>query len=189
MWWSTSDIGWIVGHSYIVYAPLLVGCTTIAYEGALDHPGPETFYRVIQDHRVSGVFTSPDCRAPVDALWGDGGAQLSTCSSVTRVVCAGEVLNPAAWEWLQHEVFADRIPVIDHMWQTETSGPIVGNTFGLGLLPIKPGSAGVPLPGIEGATMRADGTPCEPGEKGIFVVKRPFPGLTASLWGEPERYG
>ena len=86
-------------------------------------------------------------------------------------------------------MFGDRIPVIDHMWQTETGAPIIGNPFGLGLLPIKPGSAGVPLPGIEGATLRADGTPCAPGEKGIFVVKRPFPGLTASLWGEPERYG
>jgi acetyl-CoA synthetase len=98
-------------------------------------------------------------------------------------------LNPPAWEWLQKEVFGDRIPVLDNMWQTETSGPIVGNPFGLGMLPIKPGSSGVPLPGIEGVTMTADGQECAPGEKGIFVVKRPFPGLTAMLWGEPERYG
>ena len=186
-WWTTSDIGWMVGHAYIVYAPLMAGCTTIAYEGALDHPGPETFYRVIQEHRMSGVFTSPTA-VRLLMRHGAGVARGFDLQSVTRVVCAGEVLNPAAWEWFQREVFDDRVPVIDHMWQTETGGPIVGNPFGLGLLPIKPGSSGVPLPGIEAVTMREDGTPCRPGEKGILVVKRPFPGLTASLWGEPDRY-
>jgi len=109
-------------------------------------------------------------------------------SSVERVVCAGEVLNPPAWEWLQKEVFGDRIPVIDHMWQTETGGPIVGNPYGVGLLPIKPGSAGIPLAGIDAAIVGEDAEPCAPGEQGLFVVRRPFPGLIASLWGEPDRY-
>jgi acetyl-CoA synthetase len=81
------------------------------------------------------------------------------------------------------------VPVIDHMWQTETSGPVFGNPYGLGLLPIKPGSAAIPLPGIDAAVVSLDGTPCATGEKGIMVLKRPFPGLTAGLWGEPERYG
>ncbi len=188
VWWSTSDIGWVVGHSYIVYAPLLAGCTTIAYEGALDHPGPETFYRIVAENHVSGVFTSPTA-ARLLMRYGVDAARGHDLSSVERVVCAGEVLNPPAWEWLQKEVFADRIPVLDHMWQTETSGPIVANPYGLALLPIKPGSAGVPLPGIEAAVMTLEGEPCPPGEKGIFVVTRPFPGLTASLWAEPERYG
>jgi acetyl-CoA synthetase len=110
-------------------------------------------------------------------------------SSVERVLCAGEVLNPPAWEWLQKEVFADRIPVLDHMWQTETGGPIVGNPYGVSLLPIKPGSSGIPLAGIEGEVLTPEGEPCGPGEKGIFAITRPFPGLTASLWAEPERYG
>jgi len=110
-------------------------------------------------------------------------------SSIERVFSAGEVLNPAAWEWFQREVFEDRIPVIDHMWQTETGGPIVGNPYGLSLLPIKPGSAGVPLPGIDAGVITPEGEPCGPGEKGIFVIKRPFPGLTNRLWAEPERYG
>jgi acetyl-CoA synthetase len=189
VWWATSDIGWIVGHSYIVYAPLLAGCTTLAYEGALDHPGPETFYRIIQSHHVSSVFTSPTA-VRLLMRYGAGVARQYDLSSIReRIVCAGEVLNPPAWEWLQKEVFGDRVAVIDHMWQTETSGPIVGNPYGLGLLPIKPGSAGLPLPGIEGAVMTPDGKPAGPGEKGIFVIRRPFPGLTASLWGEPERYG
>lgn len=109
-------------------------------------------------------------------------------SSVTRVLCAGEVLNAPALEWLQQEVFGGRIPVIDHMWQTETGGPIIGNPFGVSLLPIRPGSSGVPLAGIEAAIVTMEGEPCAPGEKGIFVIERPFPGLTQTLWGEPERY-
>ena len=103
--------------------------------------------------------------------------------------CAGEVLNAPAWEWMQKEVFNDEVPVIDHMWATETGGPIVGNPYGLGLLPIKPGSGGIPLPGIEAAIMTAEGEPVPANEKGLFVIKRPFPGLTSTLWGEPDRYG
>jgi acetyl-CoA synthetase len=187
IWWSTSDIGWVVGHSYIVYAPLLVGCTTIAYEGALDHPGPETFYRIVAENRVSSVFTSPTA-ARLLMRYGAEVARPYDLSSIDRLFCAGEVLNPPAWEWLQYEVFHDRIPVIDHMWQTETAGPIVGNPYGIAMLPIKPGSSGVPLPGIEGAIMSPEGEELPPGEKGIFVITRPFPGLTASIWGDPERY-
>ena len=147
VWWSTSDIGWIVGHSYIVYAPLLAGCTTIAYEGALDHPGPDAFYRIIDEQRVTGIFTSPTAVRMLMAHGSDA-ARARDLSSVERVLCAGEVLNAPAWEWLQHDVFEDRVPVIDHMWQTETGGPVFGNPYGISLLPIKPGSAGIPLPGI-----------------------------------------
>jgi acetyl-CoA synthetase len=188
VWWSTSDIGWIVGHSYIVYAPLLAGCATLAYEGALDHPGPDTLYRIVDENRVSGIFTSPTA-VRLLMRYGVEVAQRHDLDSIERVVCAGEVLNPPAWEWLQKQVLGDRVPVLDHMWQTETSGPIIANPYGLGLLPIKPGSSGIMLPGIDGAVMTPEGEPCGPGEKGIFVVRRPFPGLTASLWGEPERYG
>jgi acetyl-CoA synthetase len=188
VWWSTSDIGWVVGHSYIVYAPLLLGCTTLAYEGALDHPSPESFYRTIEEQRVSGIFTSPTA-VRLLMRYGAEPARRYDLSSVERVFCAGEVLNPPAWEWLQKEVFGDRVPVLDHMWQTETAGPIVGNPYGLGLLPIKPGSSGIPLPGIEGKVYSPEGEELPPGEKGIFVITRPFPGLTPTLWGEPERYG
>jgi acetyl-CoA synthetase len=187
VWWSTSDIGWVVGHSYIVYAPLLAGCTTVAFEGALDHPDPQTFYRIIEENRVTGIFTSPTAVRML-MKYGAEPARGSDLGSLTRVVCAGEVLNAPAWEWLQKEVLEDRIPVIDHMWQTETSGPIFGNPWGVELLPIKPGSCGIPLPGIEAEVLTAEGEPCGPGEKGIMVIKRPFPGLTATLWGEVERY-
>jgi acetyl-CoA synthetase len=189
VWWSTSDIGWIVGHSYIVYAPLIVGATTVAFEGALDYPAPETNWKVaIEEFRVTGIFTSPTA---VRMLMKYGDAPLLTINHdcLERVFCAGEVLNAPAWEWLQKKIFKDRIPVIDHMWQTETSGPLFGNPYGLGMLPIKPGSATISMPGIDAAVVQADGTPCGANEKGIMVIRRPFPGLTPALWGETERYG
>ncbi len=188
VWWSTSDIGWIVGHSYIVYAPLLMGCTTLAYEGAIDHPDPETLWRIAEDFGVTGIFTSPTA-VRLLMRYGEAPAHRHDLSALERVFCAGEVLNAPAWEWLQEHALRGRVPVIDHMWQTETSGPVFGNPYGLSLLPIKPGSAAVALPGIDAAVVAPDGTPCGTGEKGIMVIRRPFPGLTASLWGEPERYG
>ncbi len=187
VWWSTSDIGWVVGHSYIVYAPLLVGCATIAYEGALDHPGPETFWQIVEDFGVTGIFTSPTA-VRLLMRYGSGPARKFDLSSLERVVCAGEVLNAPAWEWLQKDVLRDRVPVIDHWWQTETGGPVIGNPYGLAMLPIKPGSASIPLPGMEVGVMTPEGQECGPGEKGILVIKRPFPSLTPTLWGEPERY-
>jgi acetyl-CoA synthetase len=120
--------------------------------------------------------------------YGESYAAQYDFSSLTRVFCAGEVLNAPAWEWMQKRVFKDRVPVIDHMWQTETGGPVFGNPYGVGMVPIKPGSAGIPLAGIEAKVVNADGTPCPLGEKGIMVVTKPFPGLIQSLWGEPERY-
>jgi len=189
VWWATSDIGWIVGHSYIIYAPLIAGATTIAYEGALDYPTPEGAWKtLIEEYRVTGIFTSPTA-VRLLMRYGDGPFGSVDYSALERVFCAGEVLNAPAWEWLQKKIFHNRIPVIDHMWQTETSGPMFGNPYGIGMLPIKPGSATIPMPGIEAEVVQMDGTPVGMNEKGIMVIKRPFPGLTASLWGEKERYG
>lgn len=188
VWWSTSDIGWVVGHSYMVYAPLLIGCTTLAYEGALDHPGPETPWQIIEEFGVTGIFTSPTA-VRLLMRYGEDPSRKSDLSSLERIFCAGEVLNAPAWEWLQKQVLNDRIPVMDHWWQTETGGPVIGNPYGLSMIPIKPGSAGIPLPGMEIAVMTPEGELCAPGEKGILVIQRPFPSLTPALWGEPERYG
>jgi acetyl-CoA synthetase len=187
VWWSTSDIGWVVGHSYIVYGPLLHGCTTLAYEGALDHPDPGAIWRAIEEFGVTGVFTSPTA-ARLLMRHGEKYAGPYDLSSLRRVVCAGEVLNPPVWEWLQKTVLGNRVPVIDNMWQTETGGPIFGNPYGVSMIPIKPGSAGIPLAGIDAAVVNLDGSPCHPGEKGIMAIRRPFPGLIPTLWGEPERY-
>src|SRR5262245_27575224 len=109
-----TSAGW--SDIYIVYAPLLAGCTTVAYEGALDHPGPETFYRTIEANRVSGIFTSPTAVRML-MRYGAEPARGHDLGSLTRVFCAGEVLNAPAWEWLQRQVLQDRVPVIDHMWQ------------------------------------------------------------------------
>ncbi len=188
VWWSTSDIGWVVGHSYIVYAPLLAGSTTIAYEGALDYPGPETIWQVIEELGVTGLFTSPTA-VRLLMRYGEAALEKHDTSSLERVFSAGEVLNAPVWEWLQKVALKGRIPVIDHMWQTETGGPVFGNPYGVDMLPTKPGSSGIPLAGIEAAVLTPEGEPCAPGEKGIMVIKRPFPGLTPTLWGEPERYG
>jgi acetyl-CoA synthetase len=189
VWWSTSDIGWIVGHSYIVYAPLIAGATTIAFEGALDFPSPEkNWATVIEEFLVNGIFTSPTA-VRLLMRYGDAPFANLDYSYLERVFCAGEVLNAPAWEWLQKNIFKNRIPVIDHMWQTETSGPMFGNPYGIAMLPIKPGSATIPMPGIEAAVVTLDGKPCAVNEKGIMTIKRPFPGLTPDLWGESERYG
>jgi len=189
VWWATSDIGWIVGHSYMVYAPLLAGCTTIVFEGALDYPRPDANWRTaVEEFGVTGIFTSPTAVRML-MRYGDEPLRSIDYSRLERVVCAGEVLNAPAWDWLQNAILGGRVPVIDHMWQTETGGPVFGNPYGLGMLPIKPGSAAIPLPGIDAAVVSPDGTACPTNEKGIMVLRRPFPGLTAGLWGEPERYG
>jgi acyl-coenzyme A synthetase/AMP-(fatty) acid ligase len=156
-----SDIGWIVGHSYVVYAPLLHGCTTIMYEGTPDYPEPDVIWRLVEKHRVTRMWMSPTL---VRALMrhGDEWPNKHDLSTVELVVCAGEVLNPPAWRWLHSSVLKDRVPVIDHMWQTESSGPMVGYPYGIGMIPIKPGSAGIPLPGIEGDVVDEKGNSLPP---------------------------
>jgi len=188
VWFCTSDIGWIVGHSYNVYAPLLFGCTAILYQGTPDYPRPDMWWEVVDRNKVTGLWFSPTGVRGLMKL-GIEEPRKHDLRSVERIVCAGEVLNPAACEWMQGEVFEGRLPVIDHMWQTETGGPIVGNTYGLGLAPIKPGSAAYPVPGIIADVVNEkDGKPVSPGEKGVLIIRKPFPGLTPTLWGDPERY-
>ena len=188
VWWATSDIGWIVGHSYMIFAPLLAGCTTVAFEGALDYPAPDTNWRIaIEEYGVTGVFTSPTAVRML-MRYGDEALAGVDHSRLERIVCAGEVLNPHAWDWLQNRVLGGRVPVVDHMWQTETGGPAFGNPYGIELMPIKPGSATIPLPGVEARVVTTAGEPCAPNEKGIMVLTRPFPGMTPALWGERERY-
>ncbi len=188
VWFCTSDIGWIVGHSYNVYGPLLSGCTSILYEGTPDFPRKDMWWDILERNRVTAWWVSPTGVRGLMRL-GIEGAQAHDVSTVERVFCAGEVLNPAAWKWLQVDVFKNKIPVIDHMWQTETSGPLVANPYGLGMIPIKPGSAGMAVPGVvvsivDGVT----GNLLPAGEKGVLVVKNPFPGLTPTLWKDEERY-
>lgn len=186
-WWSTSDVGWIVGHSYVVYGPLLIGCSTIMYEGSPDFPTPDVWWKIVERYKVTQMWISP---TGVRALmqYGDEYPNKHDMSSVRLVVCAGEVLNPPAYEWLSKKVFRGRIPVVDHMWQTETSGPIVGNPVGISMLPVIPGCATIALPGIEADIVNDKGETLPPGIEGNFVIRRPFPGLTPTIWKDSERY-
>lgn len=186
-WWATSDIGWIVGHSYIVYAPLLTGCATISYEGTPVYPDPGIWWRTIDKNNVTKVFTAPTAIRALSRFPAEH-HEKQDLSSLKAIFSAGEPLNPSAWEWLQKQVLNDEVPVIDHMWQTETGGPIIGNPYGIHLLPIKPGSAGIALPGINAKVIDSDGNPKERGEEGILVVEKPFPGLTPTLWEGEDRY-
>lgn len=188
VWFCTSDIGWIVGHSYNVYGPLLVGCTSILFSGTPDYPRPDMWWDLIERNKATGLWFSPTGIRGLRRL-GIEHALKHDLSTVERVLCAGEVLNPAAWEWLQEEVFGGAVPVIDHMWQTETGGPIIGNAYGIAISPIKPGSASIAVPGVVADVVDVqDGHVCVPGEKGVLVIKKPFPGLTSTLWGDAERY-
>ncbi len=159
----------------------------MTYEGALDYPGPDNFYRILEEQKVSAVLTAPTA-VRLLMRYGTKTARNHDLSSVTRTFSAGEPLNAPAWEWLQNEVFDNRVPVIDHWWKTETGGPVIGNPYRLGMLPIKPGSAGIPLPGYHVEVRQADGPLAPPGEKGCVVITDPFPGLTQQLWAEPQRY-
>lgn len=187
VWWCLSDIGWIVGHSYVVYAPLLLGCSMVMYEGALDYPQPDILWKLAEKNKVTRMWLSPTLIRGL-MRYGDEWPEKHDLSTIELVVCAGEVLNPPAWRWLQKTVLKDRAPVIDHMWQTESSGPMTGYPHGIAIIPIKPGSAGIPLPGIDGDVVDGKGKSLPPGEEGIFVCRKPFPGLTQTLWGSDERY-
>jgi acetyl-CoA synthetase len=185
---NTTDIGWIVGHSYITFAPLLVGCTTIVYEGVPDYPKPTQWWEVMEKHKATIAWISPTGVRILRKI-GIEQTKRHDLSSLQRIVCAGEVLNPEVLLWLRDEVFKGKIPVIDHMWQTEVAGAMFGYPYGVELPEIRPGSAGFPMPGVipEIVDERV-GKPCKPGEKGILLLKQPVPGMTPMLWGDPERY-
>ncbi|MDY6822023.1 MAG: AMP-binding protein, partial [Deferribacterota bacterium] len=143
---------------------------------------------IIEKYKVTGIFFSPTGVRSL-LMVGIEEARKHDLSSVERIVCAGEVLNPPAWKWLQKDVFNDKIPVIDHMWQTESSAPIFANPYGLEMFPIKPGSAGKPVPGIISDIVdEFTGRSLLPGEKGTVIIKKPWPGLTPTLYKDPESY-
>lgn len=189
---NTSDIGWIVGQSYIVFGPLLAGATCILFDGTPDYPEQGVWYEVIERNRATLIWTSPT-GARILRRFGTEKAKEYDLSSVKRVVCAGEVLNPEVWNWLYRDVFEDKLPIIDHMWQTETTGAIFGYPYGLGEENIKdhikPGSAGLPMPGVVPVVLEeVTGDELGVRKKGVLYLKRPFPGLTPTLWDSFERY-
>ncbi|GAA5066193.1 AMP-binding protein [Nocardia callitridis] len=188
--WTASDVGWVVGHSYIVYAPLLVGATTVLYEGKpVGTPDAGAHWRVAEEHRVEVLFTAPTALRAIRRA--DPDAELAhrhDLSALRALFCAGERLDPTTYAWASETLLTD-CPVIDHWWQTETGWPICANPLGLQRLPIKPGSASVPVPGYRLRVLSSEGNPVPPNTEGTIVVGLPLPpGTLTGLWHDQERY-
>ena len=188
VFWAASDVGWVVGHSYIVYAPLLAGATTVLYEGKpVGTPDPGAFWRVVSEHRVKALFTAPTAIRAIRKEDPDG-AYLAKydLSSLQYLFQAGERLDPDTYTWASQQF---GIPVIDHWWLTETGWAVAANPMGVEPLPIKPGSPTVPMPGYDVRILHPDGYGCEPGEEGAICIRLPLPpGTLPTLWGDDDRY-
>ena len=186
---TASDVGWVVGHSYIVYAPLLVGATTVLYEGKpVGTPDAGAFWRVVAEHRVKVMFTAPTAIRAIRKVDPDGGADEPNydLSSLQTLFLAGERLDPDTYAWAGEQL---GVPVVDHWWQTETGWPIVANLRGLDPMPIKPGSPSVPVPGYDVRVLRPDGSECSAGEEGAIAIKLPLPpGTLPGVWGDDQRF-
>ena len=185
---TASDVGWVVGHSYIVYAPLLKGCTSVLYEGKpVGTPNAGALWRVVRDHGVHVLFTAPTAFRAIRREDPDGGHIKSAPLGVFRALfLAGERCDPPTLEWAQAQL---GLPVIDHWWQTETGWPIAANCLGIGQLPVKPGSPTKPVPGWDVQVLDEAGLPVKPGEIGNLAVKLPLPpGSLPTLWQADERY-
>ena len=188
VWWSASDIGWIVGHSYIVYGPLFHGCTTLIFEGKpVGTPDPGSFWRVISEYNVKTLFTAPTAFRAIKKEDPEGKFfEKYDLSKFEALYLAGERADPDTIHWAEGLL---KKPVIDHWWQTETSWTIAGNYKGLGLFPTKYGSAGKPAPGYDVKVLKSDGTEAKPGEMGDICVKLPLPPSTfPTLWNADQRY-
>ncbi len=188
VWWSASDIGWIVGHSYIVYAPLFHGCTSIVFEGKpVGTPDPGTFWRIISEYKVKTLFTAPTAFRAIKKEDPNGDYfKKYDLSKFEALYLAGERADPDTIHWAEKLL---QKPVIDHWWQTETSWSITGNFKGLGLFETKYGSAGKPAPGYDVRVLKEDGSEAKPGEMGDICVKLPLPPSTfPTLWNADQRY-
>ncbi|OZB14861.1 MAG: propionyl-CoA synthetase [Marinobacter sp. 34-60-7] len=188
VYWAASDVGWVVGHSYIVYAPLFAGCTTILYEGKpVKTPDAGAFWRVVQDHKVNMLFTAPTAFRAVrkEDPEADHLRQYDV-SSLKRLFLAGERLDPPTYEWLKEHT---GLPVLDHWWQTETGWAICCNPVGIEMMQTKPGSATVPSPGFNVQVVDFDGSQVAAGEQGQIAVKLPLPpGCLQTVWGDDQRF-
>ena len=187
VFWCMSDIGWVVGHSYIVYAPLVAGATTVFREGAIDYPQPGTFYEIIEKYGVNVLFTAPTALRML-MRYGEGYAKQHDLRSLRFLTCAGEPLNPEALRWSYEHICGNGEwgHIVDNWWQTETGGPCLGTTA---TMPVRPGRVGRPLPGAEMDIVDREGQPItEPDKGGLLVIKRPFPHFFRTVFGDPERY-
>ncbi|MBI2869508.1 MAG: acetate--CoA ligase [Chloroflexi bacterium] len=184
-YWCTADIGWITGHSYIAYGPLSVGATSIMFEGVPTYPNPDRFWQIVEKFGVNIFYTAPTA---IRSLMkeGEGWPNGRDLSSLRLLGSVGEPINPEAWMWYHHVIGKDRCPIVDTWWQTETGGILMSPLPGA--IPTKPGSATLPFPGVEPVILREDGSEVGVNEGGYLCIKKPWPGMMRTLWGDPQRF-
>ncbi len=183
--WCTADIGWVTGHSYIVYGPLAFGATGLMFEGVPTYPHPDRFWDIVEKYQVNIFYTAPTALRSI-MREGDEWPSKHDLSSLRVLGSVGEPINPEAWMWYYNVIGKSRCPIVDTWWQTETGGILI--TPLPGAVPLKPGSATLPFPGIEPVVLREDGSVAEVNEGGYLAIKRPWPGLMRRVYGEPERF-
>lgn len=185
VYWCTADIGWVTGHSYIVYGPLAAGATSLMYEGAPDFPNWERFWQIIEKYKVTIFYTSPTAiRALVRQ--GEHLPNAHDLSSLRLLGSVGEPINPAAWEWYYRVIGKERCPIVDTWWQTETGGTMISAMPGA--VPLKPGSATLPLPGVMPDIVDAKGRPLGNNREGYLIIREPWPSMVRTIWGDPKRF-
>ncbi len=189
VFWCTADVGWVTGHSYVTYGPLATGTTEIIFEGVPTYPDAGRFWKTCQDHKVTVFYTAPTAiRSLIKANDANPATQPSKydLSSLRILGTVGEPINPEAWMWYYNEVGGKRCPIVDTFWQTETGGHMI--TPLPGATPLVPGSCTLPLPGIEAAIVDETGHDVPNGQGGLLVVKRPWPSMIRTIWGDPDRF-
>ena len=189
VFWCTADIGWVTGHTYITYGPLALGGTEIVFEGVPTYPDAGRFWKMIQDHKVSIFYTAPTAiRSLIKAAEANDAVHPKSynLTSLRLLGSVGEPINPAAWEWYYKHVGGSRCPIVDTFWQTETGGHMI--TPLPGVTPMVPGSCTLPFPGIQAAIVDEAGNDMPNGQGGILVVKKPWPSMIRTIWGDPERF-
>ena len=187
VYWCTADVGWVTGHSSIVYAPLSHGASIVMYEGALDYPTPARKWEIVERYRVTTLYTSPTA-VRLFMKYGDEWPKKHDLSSLKVLGSVGEPINPEAWSWYFEHIGGGRCPIVDTWWQTETGGIMISPAPGIELVPLKPGSATLPLPGIDVDVVDENGKPVPQGARGYLVIKRPWPGMMMTIYEDPERY-
>lgn len=183
--WCTADIGWVTGHSYIVYGPLALGTTSLMFEGVPTYPHPDRFWEIVEKYQVNIFYTAPTAIRSI-MREGDEWPNRHDLSSLRILGSVGEFINPEAWMWYYNVIGKGKCPIVDTWWQTETGGILISPLPGA--TPLKPGSATWPFPGIVPAVLREDGSAADVNEGGYLVIKRPWPGLMRGVYGEPERF-
>jgi acetyl-CoA synthetase len=185
IYWCTADIGWVTGHSYVVYGPLSNGATVLMYEGAPDTPDKDRFWRVVEKHKVTILYTAPTAIRTF-MRWGDAYPKRADLGSLRLIGTVGEPINPEAWMWYRDVIGGGRCPIVDTWWQTETGAIMISPLPGA--TPTKPGSCTRPLPGVAADIVRAGGVSCGPDEGGLLVIRKPWPSMLRTIWGDDERY-